>query len=323
MPFDFEAITTPFRMQPGLRKLAAGASQLTVNRPGDRALREKTRILMHHADTALLVTPDFEMGSAVQALLRHTSHAHPQAIQIASDGRVSATQLGWSVCGADISGAGPAEIGACLAAVHAPWRLTALMCLAFAEDFALIDAAGGRIPWMAVCLPSHWVPRDKIGLAFTQIHAPVADNQTLLAAGDHLARLVTQEPRWERFVWTITNAASLDNHPLRVQKQQWPAEDQADAGQLAAAAYWRTERQTFIPLPELDQAIFTIHVQVEPLAQAVCTATQATPVFTALASMSQAVLDYRGLAPARNRLLQWLGERAGMDGAKLTSSAAP
>ena len=323
MPFDFEAITTPFRMQPGLRKLAAGASQLTVNRHGDRALREKTRILMHHADTALLITPDFEMGSAVQALLRHASHAHPQAIQIASDGRVRAVHLGWSVLDGDISGDGPAEIGACLSAVPTPWRLATLLCLAFAEDFAVIEAAGGRIPWMAVCLPSHWVPQDKIGLVFTQVHTPVADNQTLLAAGEHLARLVTQEPRWERFVWTITNAASLDNHPLRMLKQEWPAEDQSDARRLVAAAYWRTERQTFIPLPDLGQAIFTIHVQVEPLAQAVHTATQATAVFAALASMSQAVLDYRGLAPARNRLLQWLQERAGADGTTPTSSAAP
>lgn len=323
MPFDFDAVTAPFRMQPGLRKLAPGARQLTVNRPGDAALREKAAILTHHADTALLCVPGFEPGPAIQGLLRHAAHEHPQAIQIASDGRVSALQLGWSVQGARFSGSGPAEIGACLAAVSAPWRLTALLCLAFAEDFAVIEAVGGRIPWLAVCLPSHWAPRDKLGLVFTQVHAPVADNPTLLAAADHLARLVTQEPRWERFVWSITNAASLDQHPLRAPKQPWPAEGEADARQLVDAAYWRTERQTFIPLPGLGQALFTIHVQVQPLAQAICTAPQADAVCAALASMSQTVLDYRGLTPARSRLLQWLEERAGSGGAPATSSPAP
>ena len=323
MPFDFDAVTAPFRMQPGLRKLAPGATQLTANRIGDRALREKIEVLTHHADASLLRVPQFNAEPAIQALLRHAAREHPDAIQIASDGRVRAAHLGWSLHGTAFSGNGPQDIGRCLAAVPAPWRLTALLCLAFAEDFALIEAEDGRIPWMAVCLPSHWVPQDKIGLAFTQVHAPVADNQRLLAAGEHLARLVTVEPRWERFVWTITNNASLDNHPLRVPKQEWPAGYQADARQLAAAAVWRTERQTFIPLPELGQALFTIHVQVTPLGQAVGTPAQARAVHAALVGMSQAVLDYRGLTTARNRLLQWLEERAGAGGAGPISSPVP
>ncbi|MCY7306046.1 MAG: DUF3445 domain-containing protein, partial [Rhodoferax sp.] len=300
-----------------------GAAQLTANRIGDAALRQKVAILSRDADAALLAVPGFDAEPAIQALLRHCAREHPDAIRIDAHGRVTAMHLGWSLDGMVFSGNGPADVGQCLAAISAPWRLTALLCLAFAEDFAVIEAIGGRIPWMAVCLPSQWVPRDKLGLEFTQVHAPVADNQTLLAAGDHLARLVTGEPRWERFVWTITRAASLDNHPLRVPKQEWPTEHQADARQLAAAAFWRTERQTFIPLPELGQALFTIHVQVEPLAQAVSMATQARALHAALGSMSQAVLDYRGLTPARDRLLQWLEERAASGGVAFISSPAP
>ena len=80
---------------------------------------------------------------------------------------------------------------------------------------------------------------------------------------------------------------------------------------------------TFIPVPGLAQAVFTIHVQAQPLTQAIQMAAQARPVCAALASMSQAVLDYRGLATARDRLLQWLGERAGNAGATATSFPAP
>ena len=43
MSFDFAAVSAPFRMQPGLRRLAAGTTQLTPNQPGDRALREVAR----------------------------------------------------------------------------------------------------------------------------------------------------------------------------------------------------------------------------------------------------------------------------------------
>jgi hypothetical protein len=203
---------------------------------------------------------------------------------------------------------GPAEIGACLRALPAVWRTAALLALAFAEDFAVIDGATGRIPWLAVCLPSHWAPEDKIGRHFTQVHAPIADNQILLAAGDHLARLVTGTERWERFVWTITRHPNLSQHPQRCTTAPWPADASADA--LAARAFFRTERQTFIPLPDHAQAVFTIHVEMQPLADAVQQTEHAQVLHAALASMSPAVLAYRSLANARDRLLAWLAARA-------------
>ena len=38
MAFDFSLVTAPFRMQPGLRRVAPGALQLTANAPGSRHL---------------------------------------------------------------------------------------------------------------------------------------------------------------------------------------------------------------------------------------------------------------------------------------------
>src|SRR5512133_2863610 len=48
--------------------------------------------------------------------------------------------------------------------------------LAFEEDFAVLDGATGTLPWLCVCVPSHWAPEDKLGLDFAAVHAPVADN---------------------------------------------------------------------------------------------------------------------------------------------------
>jgi hypothetical protein len=73
MSFDFAAVSAPFRMQPGLRRLAAGAHQLTPNRPGDRALDEKLAVLMSHAHQALLCAPAFDAGPALQALATHAA----------------------------------------------------------------------------------------------------------------------------------------------------------------------------------------------------------------------------------------------------------
>ncbi len=310
MLFDFAAVTAPFRMQPGLRRLAPGATQLTPNRLGDPALVEKLAILARHADQALLIAPGFDPVPALYALARHAGIEHATAFSVDVDNRWHAHQLGWSVHGDAVDGDGPAEIGACLCALTPEWRAPALLALAFAEDFAVIDGAGATIPWLAVCLPSHWAPETKIGRHFAQVHAPVADNQVLITASEHLARLVTGAERWERFVWTITRHPGLSQHPQRCSTAPWPADADADADALAERAFFRTERQTFVPLPDHAQAIFTIGVEMRPLAVALAAPAHARQVHDALASMSPAVLAYRGLTDARDRLLEWLAARA-------------
>ena len=308
MPFDFTAVSAPFRMQPGLRRLAPGAQQLSPNRVGDRALAEKLGVLAAHADQALLAATDFDAMPALRVLAAHAAAEHPDAFAWDGDDHWQAHHLGWALRDGTPVGDGAAEIGACLRVLPADWRVAALLALAFAEDFAVIDGATGRIPWLAVCLPSHWAPEDKIGRHFAQVHAPVADNQILVAAGDHLARLVTGAERWERFVWTITRHPNLSQHPQRCDTAPWPMDAGADA--LAACAFFRTERQTFIPLPGHAQAIFTIHVEMQALADAVQLPEHAQQLHAALASMSPAVLAYRSLAAPRDRLLAWLAMRA-------------
>lgn len=311
MQFDFETVTAPFRMQPGLRRLAADAQQLSPNRVGAPALDAKLAVLSRHASQALLVAPGFDAAPAVVALARHAAVAHPAAFQFSAPSVATASHLGWSVRGGEVVGDGPPLIGDCLRALPPAWRLTGLMCLAFAEDFALLNGADSCIPWLAVCLPSRWAPEQKIGLPFAAVHAPVADNQALLAASAQLVRLVTAGERWERFVWTITPEAGLDNHPLRVSRPTWPDTAQADDQELALRAFFRCERQTFIPLPDLQQAVFTIHVEVVPLQQVLAQPAHAQRLHDALQSMSGAVLDYRGLRPARDRLLTWMQRCAG------------
>jgi len=308
--FDFIAVTAPFRMQPGLRRLAPGAPQLTPSRPGDPTLREKLEVLRDFPRQALLAAPGFDAVAALRALCEHAAAEHPAAWQRGGDGHWHARWLGWSLRGDEpMPEADPvAGIGPCLQALPGPWRLPALLSLAFAEDFAVIDGGSARIPWLAVCLPSNWAPEDKVGRHFAEVHAPVADNQLLVNASDHLARLVTQADRWERFVWTITRHPRLHAHPDRVDPAPWSPTATAD--ELAARAFFRTEHQTFIPVAGAHQAVFTIRVGVAPLARALADPAQARQVHDALSTMSPAVLAYRGLTDARERLLDWLSRRA-------------
>ena len=327
MSFDFDAaVQAPFRMQPGLRRLPEGAAQLTPLAPGSRHQREKLAVLSAFADQHLCAVPGFDAAPALDALCRHAANEHPAAW--AWDGeRAQALRLSVTVTPAgDVQqlqtgsfGLGD-EVGRCLLGLPAAWRLAGLLGLAFAEDFAIVDGPSGTLPWLAVALPSHWAPAAKLGLHFTQVHAPVADNALLLRAGDHLLRLVTGAERWERFVWTITDHPRLHAHPARVDPQRWRhtltsgasgATDASGAmGRMGATgAWWRTERQTFIPVLQTGQAVFTIHIEVQPLEQAANTPQRAAALHAALATMSPAVLHYRGLQTVRDELLAWLASQ--------------
>ena len=183
--------------------------------------------------------------------------------------------------------------------------------LAFEEDFAVLDGDTGALPWLSVCVPSHWAPEDKLGLPFAAVHAPVADGATLIAAAAHLVRLATSGDRWERHVWTVSPSPRHDQHPRRHTRAPWPG-DTGDDEAFARACWFRAERQTFLPVGQgTRQAVFTIRVMLAPLAEAVDTPAKAARLREALASMSPAVLDYKGLARAREPLLRWLAGKSG------------
>ncbi len=266
MDFDFSQIAVPFRMQPGLRRLAPGAPQLTPLDPASGLYREKRQVL--EAGRSRFCVPGFDPGPALEAI----------------------EEKAWISPGDDRPGdARPFE-------------------LKFEEDLAVLDGETTALPWLCVCVPSHWAPEEKLGLSFAAVHAPVADNTALQAAGAQLVRLVTGGGSWERFVWTVSPSSRYDQHPQRQPRTPWPALDDADA--FAAQCFLRAERQTFFPVGRgTRQAVFTIRVMLQPLAQAVATPEQARRLHDSLASMSEAVLAYKSLAPAREPLLRWLQGR--------------
>ena len=309
MPFDASSIRAPFRMQPGLRRMAADRPQLHANEPDGAHLQAKLAVLSAHADEALCAVPQWDARPALAALCTQARTDLPQAWAPGPSGGWQARRLGWSVDDAgEVCGDGPPAIGDCLRALPPAWRLPGLLSLAVVEDLAVLDGATAEVPWLAVCLPSHWVPRDKVGRHFAQVHAPVADNTLLVNAAASLARLVSGPQRWERDVWTLTPQPGLDAHPARHPAPPWPAGASSD--ELAALASLRTEHQTFIPLVEQAQAVFTIEVEVRPLTALAAEPDTCGALADALATMSEAVLAYRSLTPARDRLVDWLRRHA-------------
>lgn len=259
---DFDRIAVPFRMQPGLRRIGAGAVGLTALRAGSGLHAEKRAVVS--AGQSRYAVPGFDPAPALEAI----------AVQAAW----------WQPAGEPLE-------------------------LAVEEDFAVLDGATGTLPWLCVCVPSHWAPEDKLGLDFAALHAPVADNAALLSASQQLVALATGGDCWERWVWTISASPRHDQHPRRHGREPWPATDDPDA--FARQCWLRTERQVFFPVGRgTRQAVFAIRVILQPLSAAVSTAAAARTLRDSLASMSQAVLDYKNLAAAREPLLRWLRGRS-------------
>jgi hypothetical protein len=259
--FDLSLIVSPFRMQPGLRRLEAGAKQLTRLDPASRLFAEKQQVVA--AGAARLAVPGFDPAPALAAI---RAQARAQGLTV-PDGELPE--------------------------------------LVFEEDFAVLDGATGTLPWLCVCVPSHWAPEDKLGLDFAALHAPVADNHLLQAAGRHLVQLATSGERWERHVWTLAPSSRYDQHPRRHAREPWP--DAGDAERFARSTWLRAERQTFFPVGGgTRQAVFTIRVMLARLTDALATPQDARRLHDALDSMTPAVLAYKGLAPARDPLLRWL-----------------
>jgi dimethylamine monooxygenase subunit A len=259
MDFDFSQIAVPFRMQPGLRRIACESLQLTPLDPHGPLHLEKRAVL--EARQSRHIVAGFDPRPALDAIAARSPRP-------------------W------IDADTPAE-------------------LAFEEDFAVLDGDTGTLPWLCVCVPSHWAPEDKLGLGFAALHGPVADNAALVAASQQLVALATGGDCWERSVWTVSPSGRYDQHPRRHGRAAWPQIQ--DAGEFARRCWLRAERQVFFPVGQgTRQAVFAIRVMLQPLAQAVRSAQQARRMHDSLASMSQAVLEYKNLGAAREPLLRWL-----------------
>jgi len=267
MPFSIDQIAVPFRMQPGMRRMAEGEAHLHRLAPHSALWQEKQAAL--DAGAGLLQAPGFDARAALQAI-------HERALR---DGALT-----------------PA---------HTAPQGAAELALMLEQDLAVIDA-DGRLAWACICTPSHWAPEARIGQHLSELHAPVADGALLLAATLGLQKLIVAGDCWERHVWSISPSARHDQHPTRHQREPWPLH--LDAAALARHCQLRVERQTFFPVPGAAQAVFTIRVMLQPLTEAVRTADQAAHLRAALASMSDAVLDYKNLTAAQPQLLQWLHE---------------
>lgn len=164
------------------------------------------------------------------------------------------------------------------------------------------EAAQGLVALAAsVVFPSGWDPGERIGRPLRAIHGPVADGERLRLASGALSRAMVDKGPFVRHIWTLTP----DGAPAR-----WPgvAASPRTADDSLADLWFRCERQITLPLPRAGASLFLIRVFMAPLLEVVAEAGRRARLVASLASMSEAVIAYKGLGAVRERVLRaWEG----------------
>lgn len=273
-------VGSPFRMRPGLSRLAEPAPGAPPAASPALFLRDALAPAYAQAKRAVLSGHRAlaQVGQADPAVLQAIAQAHAEQTGVALAPQADALAVGLQ------------------------------------EDFAILhdepgDAAGAgtlRARFLSVCFPSNWDPAEKLGQDFAAIHAPVADNALLMAGARGIVDMAFRQAPMLRHVWLLTPDGELPQHP-QTRRTRWAdAVAQADAagGRLVDRVFFRVERQTTLPLPALGRGVFFIRVMTSPLTAVLAVAPgRAAGLLEALDSMSEAIVAYRGMAAVRPRLL--------------------
>lgn len=97
-----------------------------------------------------------------------------------------------------------------------------------------------------ICFPSHWLPEEKIGKSFNEIHHPVPMN---LKNSKKLVEAVIYSGIFERFVWSVVYEKKYNNHPRFISKK---------FDKNNPEVHIKIERQVTVPFPEHHFCLFIL-----------------------------------------------------------------
>lgn len=116
------------------------------------------------------------------------------------------------------------------------------------EDF-LIHRVSGERDWLSsahVCFASHWLPEEKIGRSFDEIHQPVPMN---LKNSKKLVHAMIHGGIFERFVWSVVYEDKYNFHP-RFDSKTFDPE--------SPVVLVKAERQVTVGFPEHEFCLFVL-----------------------------------------------------------------
>lgn len=195
--------------------------------------------------------------------------------------RLEINRFGMDLCA---SGSGTEAVMPTIADyLRKPVKDIKTLALEMEEDIAVLHK--GILASICFCFPSGFIPSQKIGMTFMEMHNPVADADRLLSASDKLTALISKEGNvFRRYVWTLTTLPELSQHPALPRPQPIRVED----------VYFRTETQTTIGLAN-NVCLFLVKVEMQPLSVIWDDATRKKILRDSINSMGDATLTYKKL----------------------------
>ena len=164
------------------------------------------------------------------------------------------------------------------------------LALMLEEDVAIMNK--GKLAAICFCFPSGFIPSERIGMSLGDIHKPVGDGELLVKASPGIARVMTEQPSFRRWVWTVTVNPNLSNHPsTKIDTLPQSIDD----------LYFRWETQTTARVDD-ETSLFFVKIDVVPLREV-----WNQRILDSINSMSDAVLTYKNLHHIK-KLLNTLGE---------------
>lgn len=149
-----------------------------------------------------------------------------------------------------------------------------------------------------LCFPSHWDLREKLGLPMVDVHAPVPGlNEMLGRQIDGFLQRIKPGIAWERANWGLSRSGELNLHPSRKLPR-------LDAGVALDEVWFRLEEQSLVALPASGGILFGIRLVIRPLREIKADPAARLGMIRALRTMPVAMARYKGIAPARERLLE-------------------
>lgn len=169
------------------------------------------------------------------------------------------------------------------------------------EDITVICRDGGT-NWVSaihLCFPNHWSAEDKIGRDFALVHSPVAGMEKINRCANAIVNtMIVREPM-VRFAWGLSTDNCLNHHPGNMQVGR---SFDIDNPRL----YLRIERQVIWGLPECDAAMFTIRTYFRNVNEIRGDEVMLELLVSAIRSMGNESLLYKGLVDCRDAILRWL-----------------
>lgn len=159
------------------------------------------------------------------------------------------------------------------------------------EDISIHRATEDR-DWLAathICFPSGWLPDEKIGKSFAEIHAPIPGFN--LKTSRKMVDAMIHHGPFDRFVWSPVFEDRINFHPRTPKKKFDPNNP---------CVFVKVERQLTIGFPEHNASLFVmrqflIRDEIDKIALA-----------ESLSNMTEEQRIYKGIVDQCDEIVAWL-----------------